>query len=787
MGAAIEGHDWSTSPLGQPSTWSSSLRAVVGLMLSSKFPMFIAWGDELSFLYNDGYVEVLGSKHPDALGNRFDDIWFEIWDEVEPIAQAAMSGEASYHENLPLIMKRNGFDEQTWFTFSYSPVFDDSGKVAGIFCVCTETTEQVLADRLADAEHERLRNLFQAAPGIIAVLRGPTHIFDIANDSYCNLVGRRDLIGKPFHEALPEVVDQGFVEILNNVFQSGKPYVGTETSVLLQREPEQPLERCFVNFVFQPTIDLRGNVSGIFIEGSDVTYSVNAFQALRDSEAQLRLMANTIPHLAWMANPDGWIHWYNDRWYDFTGTTAEDMEGWGWRKVHHPETLALVEEKWRASVNSGQSFELTFPLRGADGSYRIFFTRVVPLHDSAGNIVQWFGTNTDVTEIESAREELGLANQRKDEFLAMLAHELRNPLAPISTAAGLLKLFSQDEARVRNTSEIIARQVQHMSKLLDDLLDVSRVTRGVVSLQISIFDIGRVLRDAVEQTQGGIESKNHSFDFKLPEEQMLVRGDRTRLVQVFSNVLNNAAKFTQPNGRVRLHAHVQGERIVVDVEDNGPGIEAGLLPHVFDLFTQADRTPGRTQGGLGLGLALVKNLVQLHDGIVSAHSEGSGKGARFTISLPVVTGSGGLEVRSVTKNTTVARPSTAEVLVVDDNKDAAEVLMYLIESAGHRVSVAHSACDALQALSRVAPSVIFLDIGLPDIDGFALAKQIRGIPALAGVLLVAVTGYGQVHDRERAFAAGFDHHLVKPVHAERVLNLLDSLTQPQTSVSSSTV
>lgn len=787
MGAAIEGHDWSTSPLGQPSTWSSSLRAVVGLMLSSKFPMFIAWGDELSFLYNDGYVEVLGSKHPDALGNRFEDIWFEIWDEVEPIAQAAMNGEASYHENLPLIMKRNGFDEQTWFTFSYSPVFDDSGKVAGIFCVCTETTEQVLADRLADAEHERLRNLFQAAPGIIAVLRGPTHIFDIANDSYCNLVGRRDLIGKPFHEALPEVVDQGFVEILNNVFQSGKPYVGTETSVLLQREPEQPLEQRFVNFVFQPTIDLRGNVSGIFIEGSDVTYSVNAFQALRDSEAQLRLMANTIPHLAWMANPDGWIHWYNDRWYDFTGTTAEDMEGWGWRKVHHPDTLALVEEKWLASINSGQSFELTFPLRGGDGSYRIFFTRVVPLHDSAGIIVQWFGTNTDVTEIENAREELGLANQRKDEFLAMLAHELRNPLAPISTAAGLLKLFSQDEARVRSTSEIIARQVQHMSKLLDDLLDVSRVTRGVVTLQMSIFDIGRLLRDAVEQTQGVIESKNHSFDFKLPEEQLLVRGDRTRLVQVFSNVLNNAAKFTQPNGRIRLHARVQGEQIVVDVEDNGPGIEAGLLPHVFDLFTQADRTPGRTQGGLGLGLALVKNLVQLHDGIVSAHSDGSGRGARFTISLPVVTGSDGQKVRSVTANTTVARPGTADVLVVDDNKDAAEVLMYLIESAGHRVSVAHSAREALEALSQVPPSVIFLDIGLPDIDGFELAKQIRGIPALTGVLLVAVTGYGQVHDRERAFAAGFDHHLVKPVHAERVLNFLEPLPQLQNSVASSTV
>lgn len=779
MGAAIAAHDWSESPLGAPKTWSQSLKAAVGLMLSSRFPMFLAWGSDLHFLYNDGYVDVLGTKHPNALGQRFEDIWFELWSDVGPIARAALNGDASYHENLPLLMKRKGFDEQTWFTFSYSPVFDDDRKVGGIFCACTETTGQVLADRRADAEHERLRSLFQRAPGVIAVLRGPTHIFDIANDAYCDLVGGRNLIGRSVSEALPEVVDQGFVKILDSVFSSGNPFIGNEIPVMLQRVPGQELEQRFLNFVYQPTTDELGNITGIFFEGSDVTDSVRAFRGLRDSEERLRLLANTIPHLAWMANPDGWIHWYNDRWYAFTGKTAEEMEGWGWRSVHHPDTLSAVEAKWIASIESGVPFELTFPLRGADGDFRMFFTRVVPLHDTVGNIVQWFGTNTDVTEIENARAELGLANQRKDEFLAMLAHELRNPLAPISTAAGLMKLFPQDEKRIKSTSDIIARQVQHMSKLLDDLLDVSRVTRGVVTLQMSLFDIGRLLQDAVEQTQALINAKNHILDVEIPEAPLVVRGDRTRLVQVFSNILNNAAKFTQPNGHIRLEARVQDDLIVVSIGDNGPGIEAALLPHVFDLFTQAERTPGRTQGGLGLGLALVKNLVQLHEGSVSASSNGLGTGTCFTVRLPLVAGSSvPLTPRSVTESE-FASPGPAEVLIVDDNKDAAEVLMYLIESAGHRVSVANSAQEAIESLRLLRPSVMFLDIGLPDIDGYELARRIRQNPETKDALLVAVTGYGQVHDRERAFSAGFDHHLVKPVEADKVLKLLQNSSRPR--------
>ncbi|CUI04189.1 Chemotaxis protein methyltransferase CheR [Janthinobacterium sp. CG23_2] len=773
IGALMRAHDWSRSPLGAPECWPQSLRSVVGLLLGSKFPMFVAWGPELGFLYNDCYRAILGAKHPYALGNRFQDIWAEIWDDIHPIVVQAMQGSASYYENLPLTMNRKGFDEQTWFTFSYSPVLDESGSVAGMFCVATETTEQVLSERHRIAELERLRALFHQAPGVIAVLRGPNHIFDIVNLAYTRLVGHRDILGKPVREALPEVVNQGFADLLDRVYTTGEPFVGKEVPVMLQRQVDSAMEKRFVNFIFQPTVDHRGYINGIFVEGSDVTDAVQAFEAVRGSEERLRQLANTIPHLAWMANPDGWIHWYNDRWYDYTGKTFDEMQGWGWSSIHHPDTITNVMELWNSSVVSGEPFELSFPLLGTDGNYRTFFTRVVPLRDAAGNIVQWFGTNTDVTAIEKVQEELRLANRRKDEFLAMLAHELRNPLAPIATAAGLLKLTALDEARVRKASDVISRQVRHMTELLDDLLDVSRVTRGVVTLQEDTFAISGLLAEAIEQIQALLDTKRHHLTVQVPEEQVFVRGDRTRLIQVFSNLLNNAAKYTPPEGRIKLRVHPQYEHVEVSVEDSGLGISATLLPHIFDLFTQAERSPGRTQGGLGLGLALVKSLVELQGGVVSAHSDGDGKGSRFVVRLPKVD-----EQKQTTQQLNLASdaPQLAKrtrVLIVDDNEDAAELLMLLLDSAGHDVLLAHNACDALTEARRTSPAVLFLDIGLPDMDGYELARQIRALPETAGALLVAVTGYGQPQDKELAMAAGFNHHLVKPANLEEVLGLLE--------------
>lgn len=774
-GALMRAHDWSGSPLGAPADWSSALRTVVGLLLHSKFPMFVAWGPELGFLYNDAYAEILGDKHPAGLGGRFRDLWSEIWDDINPLIERAMAGEASYRENLPLIVRRNGKNEQAWFTFSYSPVRDENDVVSGMYCAVTETTQQVLAEINRTQEIERMRHLFEQAPGLMAFLHGRNHVFELANATYRQIVGRRELIGKPLREALPELEEQGFCALLDQVYETGEPFVGREVSVMLRRQADDALEERFVNFIYQPIKNHAGNVSGIFIEGSDVTEAVRASKALRESEQRLLALANTIPQLAWMADADGTIHWYNDRWYDYTGTTPEQMLSRGWQSMHDPEFLSQVMDKWQASIATGTPFECTFPLRGANGEFRTFFTRAAPLRDAAGRIVQWFGTNTDVTPLEEAHNELRLASRRKDEFLAMLAHELRNPLAPINTAAELLRLGTLDGARIRNTSDIISRQVSHMTKLVDDLLDVSRVTRGLVSLQKETLNIGNTVANAVEQVHSLIAAKRQTLTLHVPDEALFLDGDQTRLIQVFTNILNNAAKYTPENGQIALCVTADDELLEVRIEDDGAGMSSALLPHVFDLFTQAERSPDRSQGGLGLGLALVRSLVELHGGSVTACSEGPGKGSTFIVRLPRTNEAVRQQGPPGNGKATAGPGSPLHLMVVDDNPDITNTFSSLLQTFGHVVSVEHSGQSALEHARQQAPRMLFLDVGLPDMDGYELAQRLRAMPETAQSVLVAVTGYGQPQDKVLAKEAGFDHHLVKPVQVAAIAKLLMTL------------
>ncbi|BDT60220.1 hypothetical protein MasN3_37140 [Massilia varians] len=643
MGAMMRAHDWSHSPLGHPRAWPQALRTTVGLMLNSKFPMFVAWGPELGFLYNDSYAIILGEKHPAALGARFHDIWREIWDDIHPLIVRALKGESTYMDRLPLRMNRFGYDEDTWFRFSYSPVRDEDGTVAGMYCACVEMTGEVLAERYREQENQRLMTLFEQAPGIFAVLRGPDHVFEIANESYLQLIGRRELIGKPARKALPEVADQGFFELLDQVYQSGQPFVGHAVPVRVQREASAPLEERFVDFVYQPIRGPKGDVEGIFVEGSDVTM----------------------------------------------------------RK--------RVEDELRA------------------------------------------------------------ANRQKDQFLAMLAHELRNPLAPITTAAQLLQRGNLDPQRARHASDIIVRQAEHMTDLVNDLLDVSRVTRGLAEIEKENLDVAAIVHGAVEQVRPLLDLKRHELRLELWQQPLHVSGDRTRLVQVVSNILNNAAKYTPAGGRIILRVSSEGGEAVIAVCDNGQGIEPQVLPYIFDLFTQAERTPDRSQGGLGIGLALVKSLVALHGGRVAAHSEGPNTGSEFVIRLPLLPGSEEHEAQPPREQ---AMDGAVRVLVVDDNADAAQMLATLLEAHGHLVSVECDGTGGLARALRERPEVMLLDIGLPDMDGHELARRLRASPDTANAMLVALTGYGQSEDRERARQAGFDRHLVKPADLSELLGIL---------------
>jgi PAS domain S-box-containing protein len=772
MAALMRAHDWSDSPLGSPAQWPQALRSVVSLMLASKFPMFVAWGPQLGFLYNDPYAEILGKKHPAALGRRFREIWEEIWDDVGPLAERALAGEATFQENLPLLMHRKGYDEQTWFTFSYSPVFDDDGEIAGMYCTCTETTAVVLASRHREREIERLHLMFQQAPGVIAVLREPEHVFELANDAYRRLVGTRDLIGKRVLEALPEVEGQGFVDLLDHVYRTGEPYVGRAVPVRLIRDRRGGLEERFVDFIYQPLRDEAGKVHGIFVEGSDVTDAVHTTQALRESEQRMLQLANTIPHLAWIAGPDGQVQWCNDRWYEFIG----QARGAGslpleWQPIIHPDDLPRVMARWEASMRSGTPYECEMRLRRADGAWRLFFGRAAPMRDADGNVVQWFGTNTDITEAHLAREALLDAGRRKDEFLAMLAHELRNPLAPVRTAANLLGRISHGDPRVQRASEVVSRQVGHMVSLVDDLLDVSRVTRGLVDLKRERLAVDTIVADAIEQARPLMEARGHVLASEHAPRPLHVVGDRTRLTQVLANLLNNAAKYTPPGGRVTLRVKADGTDLVLSVRDNGIGIDADLLPRLFTLFAQAERAPDRSQGGLGIGLALAHSLVELHGGTLHAESDGPGTGACFVVRLPLAR-EPAPEAEKPAVVVAPARGTGCRVLLVDDNVDAATMLAELLTAMGYAVSSHENAEAALQDAQARRFDALVLDIGMPGLDGYELARRIRAGGASADALLVALTGYGQPQDRERSKAAGFDAHLVKPADAEQLLDLL---------------
>ncbi|MCU6501282.1 response regulator [Rugamonas sp. A1-17] len=375
----------------------------------------------------------------------------------------------------------------------------------------------------------------------------------------------------------------------------------------------------------------------------------------------------------------------------------------------------------------------------------------------------------------NAERQLRLADQRKDEFLAMLAHELRNPLAPISAGAQLLQSGHATEAAVARTAGIIVRQVHHMTRLVDDLLDVSRVTRGLVTLTRTPLNVADVVADAVEQAEPLFQAKQQHFELSLPDTPQRIDGDHKRLVQVLVNVLNNAAKYTPVGGSVRLAVRGGPGVVRLMVSDSGIGMAPELRARVFELFAQADRNPDRSQGGLGLGLALVKSLVELHGGSVAADSAGEMQGSTFTITLP-----GGPGQHAPAAPTRAARGGgkRLRVLVVDDNVDAAQTLQLLLDASGHEVLVAHTALAALEIAQRQAPELCLLDIGLPDVSGNELARGLRALPQTAKSTLVAVTGYGSREDRDLANEAGFDHYFVKPVDVEALLHLIAGLAQP---------
>jgi PAS domain S-box-containing protein len=638
-------------------------------------------------------------------------------------------------------------------------------------------------------------------------------ILDV-NEAFLRNVGhaREQLVGRPLFEALPEdpndPLDTGVEALrasLARTIATGQPQ-----SMPTQRYPirtidengEEVFVERFWNAVNTPIFAKDGTLQCIYHVTIEVTEQKRAEEALRLSQhdavdaalqaeaerARLNAVLQAAPVGIMMADSSGKVLGSN---------AAHDLL---WSRNALERNTYIDFSEWKGSWADGSErhgrpvapneWPLAQALRGTSQANtlieietfdhpsvrRIVFSSAAPIRDRDGQVLAGVVVLLDMTERLKAEEALREADRRKDEFLAMLAHELRNPLAPISVAAELLSRKAHEAEQVERVAAVILRQVKHLTGLVDDLLDVSRVTRGLVVIDKRHVDLRTILVQAVEQVMPLIQARRHQLDLPPQKQPLVVCGDTKRLIQVLANLLNNAAKYTPPEGLLRVETGVEDGYVHVVVTDDGIGMTKDLIDRAFELFTQAERNIDRTQGGLGIGLAVVKRLVELHHGVISASSEGPGKGSRFTVVLPLAP----LRTEATSEPvvvTTAALARPLRIMIVDDNVDAAQMLSMRISVDGHEVHTEYASVAALRAAAARPADVYLLDIGLPEIDGFALAQSLRANPNTAHAVLIAITGYGREEDRVASKKAGFDFHFVKPVDSGALLILLNEISR----------
>lgn len=973
--ALLRSTDWSETPLGPLENWPQALRIAVGICLNSRFPMFVWWGDALVNIYNDAYIPVLGKRHPHAFGRSAPEIWGEIWPVVGPQAEAVMQrGEATWNQRVLLVMERNGYVEDTYFTWSYSPIPDDAGGIGGLFCACTEETPHVLAERERDrlleqleSERAKLADAFAQSPSFLAVLRGPDHTFEFVNERYYQLIGRRDLIGRNVRQVLPELEGQGFFEILDRVYSSGEPFVGTAMSMVIRRHTGGPLETAYLDFVYQPMRAADGSISGILAHGIDVTnrqraemrdrfllelddavravaepaeitgiyarllgehigadrcayahveadedtfnltgdynnnvpsivgryrfsdFGAEALKLMREdrayvvhdvdthqpplgdltayrqtciqsvicvplhkagrlvaamavhqktprtwsraevelvrhvasrcwesierarvgrtlleSEARFRQLADAMPQIVFAASPSGEIEYFNRQWYEYTGLPEGETAIESWSMVHTEDGLRRVMRAWPQALESGEPYEIEYSLRRHDGEYRWHLGRALPIRNEQGAIVRWFGTNTDIHDRKqmedalaraldaesSARSAAERASRMKDEFLATLSHELRTPLNAILGWSQIIALNRALPADLAKGMDVIQRNARAQAQIIEDLLDMSAIISGKVRLELAGVRLAPLVQAAVDAARPAAEAKGIRLRQLIESSQELtIKGDGARLQQILWNLINNAVKFTPAEGCIEVRLTSSENEVELSVADSGEGIDNAFLPFIFDRFRQADASPSRRYGGLGLGLSIVKQLAELHGGMIRAESAGPGLGSTFTVTLPIASrtadtseaGSAGDNDQpaprlSVTRDE-CARLEGLHALIVDDDRDARELVKRLLEECSANVTTACSASEAMAQLQEAHFDVLVSDVGMPGEDGYTLMRRVRSLEPGRGreIPAVAITAYARAHDRLEALRAGFQSHVAKPIDAAELIATIASL------------
>ncbi len=1125
MGELMRSLDWSLTPIGAVESWPYSLRTLVSMMLNNNFGMLIFWGSDLVQMYNDAYRPILGSlKHPHAMGQCARDCWPEIWDVINPMfEQVLTTGKAVGSNDFLLYMNRNGFLEETHFIFSYSPLRDDEDSINGILVTVTEITEQILAERRAKilrdlnsplAQVLLVEQICQISTEVLTNSREdvPFALIYLLESAQARLAGISGLVsGTDFAPA--EIVLDGLLDICPwaeamhsqtmqivrnldflNGFATQKEWFYLESphtalSLPLRNDSTQEIigflvigtsPRLALDEKHQEFLELTAWKIGTYLRNANA-YKIerDRAQALQESEERFRTLADNMAQFAWMADESGWIFWYNQRWFDYTGKTLAEMKGWGWQQVHHPEHVDRVTDKFRKYIEAGEIWEDTFPLRRKDSEYGWFLSRAIPIRNSQGKVMRWFGTNTDITDLRQAeierdrslqlektaraevefqrsrldsilmqapafiaicngrdfvfdfvnqlyseisgnRQLIGLSvrqafpeiegqgfyelldqvyttgekyigeempiwlerngdgtrekllinfiyqplydrhniiegilifgyevtnqviarqqaealtedlkaqqlalqksearfsrlveaniigvilvsadgtireandaflhmvgysredlqhgvmnwhemtppeyfaqdqqvlnelinfgssvpfekeyirkdgsyvpvlvgatplsdgelawvcfvldlseskkveavlreqagelsrlNQVKDNFLATISHELRTPLTSMLGWATMLRSKKLDEATQDRALETIERNARAQNQLINDLLDVSSIITGKLRLNVRPLNIVSLIESAIDSIRPAAEAKNIRLQTILDPSAGAVSGDSDRLQQVFWNLLTNAIKFTPKGGRVQIRLARVDSHAEITVSDSGQGISAEFLPHVFERLQQADSKTTRVHGGLGLGLAIVRHLIELHGGTVYADSAGEGLGASFTIHLPIMI------LRSSSKPSEHIHPNFSDtisvidkirlenlkVLIVDDDLDSREMLAALLSENGAQVRTASSAKDGLNKIRQCNPAqlpdILISDIGMPEVDGYMFIRQVRALmPEQGGKIpAIALTAYARTEDRIKALSSGFQSHVPKPVESEEFVAVVAS-------------
>lgn len=779
MGALVRATNWSATVLGDPGQWPASLRVAASLVLESHFPKILLWGEQLIQIYNDGYQPILGAKHPRAMGQPTAECWPEVWHFNAPIYERVARGETIYLEDQEYVLYPTLEREVYYLTICYSPVRNEAGKVGGVLVTLIDVTRRREAEnesaRLlteSQASQRILQQWFDQAPGFIALLRGPNHVLEKVNAAYYQLIGHREVLGRPLFDALPDVRNQGFEQIIDTVYRSGEPFSGRNLRVVLQRAPNGPQTEAYIDLTYQPVRDSSGAVTGIFAQGYDVTEQYRFAQALRDSEERFRLAteSSSLGTFDWNI-PLGTLRFSAEARSIFDVDEEVIHIDDAYARIH-PSDIDLVKESVARSIDSDgeERYEIKHRVVHRDGTVRwahvIGRVRFEQHQEGPRTVGRFIGVIWDITEQHQLVEALREADRRKDRFLATLAHELRNPLAPIRQAVHISRAANVTDSQLRWSQDVIERQVEHMALLLDDLLDVSRISQGRLELRKSQVRLADVVDAALETARPIIESKHHTLTIDIADHDIVLHADPLRLAQVLSNLLANAAKYTDAHGRIWLSVGTDKTHVIISVLDDGIGLEPESLPLIFEMFSQVSSVMDRSEGGLGIGLALTKGLIELHGGSIEVMSAGLAKGAEFVVRLPLP------QVRPTP--TAVASPTLrpeaapCRILLADDNVDALESLALLLSLDGHEVLCARDGEEAVTVAADQRPDVAVFDIGMPRLNGYEAARHIRQQAWGASMMLIALTGWGSSEDQRRATEAGFDHHCTKPIDPARL-------------------